>query len=310
MSGDLTQVEVHPRLELRGVSKQFRRRGQPPFTAITDVTAVVQDKPRTGEMITVIGPSGCGKSTLLSLIAGFDTHVPPTTGTVLFDGRPIEGPGPNRGMLFQDYGCYPHLSVLKNIAFGLNLHREALGLTDGEIVETSMDWLRKVRLSDDDRSKFPHELSGGMRQRVALARCLALKPECLLMDEPFSALDEPTRYEMQDLLVELWVEIEATIIIVSHSIREAVYLGDRVWIMCGHPGTIVSEFADLPIPTPDIPAAVHQTQPEFAEAARRVVKCFRTIIDMPRDDLVPIEATGEGHGLIRVRTKSEGRAKS
>jgi NitT/TauT family transport system ATP-binding protein len=286
-------------LEMTDVSKSFVRPGAPPFLAISDINAVVEDKAGTGELITVVGPSGCGKSTLLQLVAGFDTHVPPTTGKVLFRGEEVVGPGPDRGMLFQDYGCYPHLTVLQNIAFGLELHRHTIGLTEKDIFEVAMEWLHKVKLSEEDRHKFPHELSGGMRQRVALARSLALKPACLLMDEPFSALDEPTRYEMQDLVVGLWTEIEATIMLVSHSVREAVYLGDRVWVMCSHPGTIVAEFSNLPTPTLDIPAAIRQTQADFGEAVGEVIRALDQAINMPRDQLLPVVADGHGRGALR-----------
>ena len=286
-------------LELTDVSKSFARRGAEPFLAITDINAVVEDRAGTGELITIIGPSGCGKSTLLQLVAGFDTHVPPTTGKVTFHGEEVTGPSPDRGMLFQDYGCYPHLTVVQNIAFGLELHRHAIGMTDKEIYDVAMEWLGKVKLSPEDRYKFPHELSGGMRQRVALARSLALKPACLLMDEPFSALDEPTRYEMQDLVVGLWAEIEATIMLVSHSVREAVYLGDRVWVMCTHPGTVVAEFSDLPTPTLDVPAAIRQTQPDFGEVVGDVIRALDDAINTPREQLAPIVADGHGRGKMQ-----------
>lgn len=299
LRGESADLACRNCLELTEVSKSFTRPGRPPFQAITDISATVEDRTGAGELITIIGPSGCGKSTLLQLIAGFDTHVPPTTGSVVFRGKPVDGPGPDRGMLFQDYGCYPHLTVLQNIAFGLQLHRRTIGMTQREMVDVAMEWLGKVRLSEEDRHKYPHELSGGMRQRVALARSLALKPACLLMDEPFSALDEPTRYEMQDLIVELWREIEATILIVSHSIREAVYLGDRVWVMCNHPGTIVAEFGGLPTPSPGVPAAIRQTQVDFAEVVGEVIGVFRDAIGRPRDEVLPIVADGRGRGRLR-----------
>ena len=289
-----------PILELVNVSKQFDRPGAAPFTALTEINVRVEDRPNIGEMICIVGPSGCGKSTLLSLIAGFDTHVPQTTGTMNFKGAAITSPGPERGMLFQDYGCFPHLTVIGNIAFGLNLHASELGMTQSEIREASMSWLKRVHLTEKDAYKYPHELSGGMRQRVALARCLTLEPDCLLMDEPFSALDEPTRYEMQRLLVELWDELWSTVILVSHSLREAVYLGDRVWVMCGAPGTIVAEYADVPLPDLNYPPAVQQVQPEFAEHVHRVNDCFYKIINTPRDQLESIYADGNGRHLCPV----------
>ncbi len=279
-----SQPSAHvPVLEVEGVAKAFERPGREPFLAVDDLNLRVDDLHGQGELICIVGPSGCGKSTLLHLVAGFDTHLPPTRGSLRFLGKPIVGPSAERGMLFQHYSCYPHLTVLENIAFGLRLHAGALGITRKEIHEVAMRWLHMVRLQDSDAGKYPHELSGGMRQRVALARCLALKPRCLLMDEPFSALDEPTRLEMQELLVNLWSEIEATVILVSHSISEAVYLGDRVWIMSGAPGTIAHEFTNIPVPDPEVPAMTAQSESRFLEVLRT-----------PRAEILPILADGSG----------------
>lgn len=283
-----------PCLEIDHVSKEFRRPGQAAFLAVRDLCATVQDSAGSGEFITIVGPSGCGKSTLLQLVAGFDTHVPPTTGEVRFHGEPITGPSADRGMLFQHYGCYPHLTVIDNIAFGLRLHARELDLSRRVIQDIARDWLRKVRLAEDDATKYPHELSGGMRQRVALARCLALKPRCILMDEPFSALDEPTRFEMQDLIVELWSNLQATILLVSHSVAEAVYLGDRVWIMSPAPGTIVAEYRDVPLPSPDVPAMAEQSKPEFAAAVTEISGEFLRILRTPREELRAVVADGTG----------------
>jgi NitT/TauT family transport system ATP-binding protein len=287
-----------PVLQLQNVAKEFRRGNQPPFLALTDINVTVEDCAGTGEFVCLVGPSGCGKSTLLQLVAGFDTHLPPTSGEIRFRGELVEGPGADRGMLFQDYGCYPHLSVLRNISFGLDLHAHRLGLSRADIRDLAYSWLKKVRLREADAHKYPHELSGGMRQRVALARCLALKPRCLLMDEPFSALDEPTRFGMQDLIVDLWSEIEATILLVSHSVAEAVYLGDRVWLMASAPGTIVAEFADVPLPDPGVPAMVAQASPRFADCVAEVSEAFRQVLATPREALQPTNADGKGHGLI------------
>jgi NitT/TauT family transport system ATP-binding protein len=289
-----TTEEYPPVLELHSAAREFRRRGGPPFLAITDVTATVQDKDRHGEFICLVGPSGCGKSTLLHIIAGFDTHLPLTRGEALFHGQPIEGPGADRGMLFQEYGCYPHLTVVDNIAFGLRLQSGPDRPSEPDIRDLAREWLGRVRLSEADARKYPHELSGGMRQRVALARSLALKPRCLLMDEPFSALDEPTRFEMQDLIVELWAELDATIILISHSVAEAVYLGDRVWVMSPAPGTLVAEFADVPIPDPDTPAMVAQARPSFADCVAEVSARFLEVLRTPREELTPIHADGSG----------------
>jgi len=289
--------EPVPVLQVRDVAKEFRRGKQPPFLAITDVNVTVNDFEGRGEFICLVGPSGCGKSTLLQLIAGFDTHMPPTKGQILFRGEEVTGPAAERGMLFQDYGCYPHLSVLNNIGFGLSLHSKLLGLSPEDIRDISFTWLRRVRLRESDANKYPHELSGGMRQRVALARCLALKPRCLLMDEPFSALDEPTRFGMQDLIVDLWSQIQATIVLISHSVAEAVYLGDRVWLMSGVPGTIVAEYVDIPLPDPEVPALVAQSGPRFSECVAYVSDAFRKVLATPREALQPVHADGTGKGV-------------
>jgi len=264
-----------PVVEFRAVSKAFDEGTAEEQWALTDVSFRIEDLPKRGEFICIIGPSGCGKSTLLNLIAGFRTHLPPTAGEIYVRGKPIEGPGRDRGMIFQRYSSYPNRTVLRNITFGLEMHRKGLDLSRSEMEDLAQSWIRRVHLEGNER-KYPHELSGGMQQRVAIARTLALKPQIILMDEPFSALDEPTRYEMQDLIVELWREVEATVFMVTHSIAEAVYLGDRVWIFTPAPGTIGKEITD--VPTPTAPALVQQTQPEFEEALHRVTSEFQRLM--------------------------------
>jgi NitT/TauT family transport system ATP-binding protein len=178
-----------------------------------------------GELRVVLGPSGCGKSTILRMIAGLSPQHPPTRGQVLVDGKPVLGPGADRGMVFQDYTSFDHKSVLDNVAFGL----ECRGVGRKEREERAREWIGKVGLDViRDSSKYPHELSGGMRQRVAIARTLALHPRIILMDEPFGALDPSTRMHMQNLLIALWRELEATVFFITHSIEEAVFLGDRI----------------------------------------------------------------------------------
>ena len=189
-------------------------------------------------------------------------------------GEPITGPGRGRGMIFQKYSSYPNRTVLRNVTFGLELHSKELGLSRRDMDDVAGEWIRRVHLEGNEH-KYPHELSGGMQQRVAIARTLALRPGIILMDEPFSALDEPTRYEMQDLIVELWRDCEATVFMVTHSIAEAVYLGDRVWIFTPSPGTLGLEINDVPLPTE--PALVQQTRPEFEEALRRVTREFQRL---------------------------------
>ena len=227
------------------------------YTAIKDVTFCVDDKPNAMEFVTILGPSGSGKSTILRLIAGLRPQHPATSGSVLVSGQPVIGPGADRGMVFQDYTSLDNRTVEDNVAFGL----ECRGMPAKERREQAREWIGKVGLNvDRDSTKYPHQLSGGMRQRVAIARSLILGPKIMLMDEPFGALDPRTRLNMQDMLVSLSREAQATVFFVTHSIEEAVYLGDRTFIISSAPGTILKE---MPVPPPDFPARVMQQQPEF-----------------------------------------------
>ncbi len=261
-------------VEFINVSKVFHPGTAKECVALRDLTFAVEDKQDCGEFVTIIGPSGCGKSTMLNLIAGFRTHLPPTSGQALIRGEPISGPGRDRGMVFQQYSAFPHRTVLRNVTFGLELHRRELGLSKREMFDLAREWIHKVYL-DGSEDKYPHELSGGMRQRVAIARTLALKPKIILMDEPFSALDEPTRLEMQDLIVELWREIDATVFMVTHSVAEAVYLGDRVWVFSQAPGRIAAEFTEVPLPLE--PALVMQERKDYQDAVHEIGEAFRRI---------------------------------
>jgi NitT/TauT family transport system ATP-binding protein len=241
------------------------------FTAIRDVTFTIEDVPANPELITILGPSGCGKSTILRLIAGLKPQHPATTGAVLVSGKPVRGPGADRGMVFQDYTSFDNRTVEDNIAFGL----ECQGVPKRERRERARDWIGKVGLHvDRDAHKYPHQLSGGMRQRVAIARSLILHPKIILMDEPFGALDPRTRLNMQDLLVALVKQGEATLFFVTHSIEEAVYLGDRVFIMSSAPGTILHQMS---APVPDIPARVMHQQPEFMKLVFEIRNIMETL---------------------------------
>ncbi len=225
-----------PVVEFREVSKTYD--GEKPFTAIKEVGFKVNDHIGRGEFICILGPSGCGKSTILRLIAGLTPQFPATRGEVLVFGKPVLPASADRGMVFQDYTSFDHLSVLDNIAFGLELR----GIARAEREKLALDWIGKVGLNPQtDARKLPHQLSGGMRQRVAIARTLILKPRIILMDEPFGALDPSTRLAMQDLLVKLWHEQEASVFFITHSIEEAVFLGDKILIMSKAPGTIIKE---------------------------------------------------------------------
>ncbi len=246
-------------VEFRQVTKTYNEGQANQFTAIKDVSFAVEDLPNVGELICVLGPSGCGKSTILRLIAGLSPQHPATSGDVLVQGKPVVRPGSDRGMVFQDYTSFDHRTVLENVTFGL----ECLGMRRRERNELGREWIRKVGLSiDKDQDKYPHELSGGMSQRVAIARTLILRPKIILMDEPFGALDPQTRFNMQDLLLELWREVEATVFFITHSIEESVYLGDRVYLMTTSPGKIIKE---LMVVRPDRPAREIQRDPEFQE---------------------------------------------
>jgi len=241
------------------VAKTFNPGEKNAYTAIKDVTFTVEDIPEIGEFITLVGPSGCGKSTVLRLIAGLGPHHPATEGEVLVFGEPVQSPGADRGMVFQTYTSFDNRTVLDNVAFGL----ECRGVPKRVRYDTARHWIHRVGLSiADDQYKYPHELSGGMRQRVAIARTLILKPRIILMDEPFGALDPTTRLHMQALLIGLWREVEATVFFVTHDITEAVYLGDRCFVMSSAPGTILRI---LQVPRPDRPAAQMQREPEFQE---------------------------------------------
>jgi NitT/TauT family transport system ATP-binding protein len=265
-----------PVVEFHDVSKIFNPGIPKEFTALEHLSFSIEDFPNRGEFISIVGPSGCGKSTLLNLLAGFREVYPPSSGEILVRGKSIQGPGIDRGMVFQKYSSFPHLTVLQNVRFGMDINRKRLGFEEKEIAASARDWIRKVGLEGHE-GKYPHQLSGGQQQRVAIARCLALKPRILLMDEPFSALDEPTRMEMQKLLVDIWVEIEATVFLVTHSITEAVYLGDRVWIMTRPPGHIGKEFRDIPLSQPGVPPLEFQKRPEFQAAVQTVAEEFRAV---------------------------------
>jgi len=247
-----------------GVTKKFGD-----LTVIRDVTFSVRDLPGKGEFIAILGPSGCGKSTVLRLIAALRPHFPASEGTVLVGGKPVESPGSDRSMVFQDYTSFDNRTVEDNVAFGL----ECRGMPAGERRERAREWIARVGLDvKRDAQKYPTELSGGMRQRVAIARTLILSPRIILMDEPFGALDPTTRLHMQALLVDLWREAQATVFFVTHSIEEAVYLGDRVYVFSSSPGTILRE---MEVPSPDRPPKEAQREPAFIERVFEI----RDIID-------------------------------
>jgi NitT/TauT family transport system ATP-binding protein len=219
------------KIRFEQVRKEFAIRGENGgparrFTALDDITLDV----RSGEFLTLVGPSGCGKSTLLDLLGGLEA---PTSGRILLDGRPIEGPARDRGIVFQQYALFPWRTAVQNIEFGLDI----AGLKSKTRREKALHYLDLVGLSAF-ANRYPHELSGGMKQRVAIARSLAYDPEVLMMDEPFAALDAQTRETLQGELLRIWRRTGKTIVFITHGIDEAVVLGQRVAIMTSRPGRI------------------------------------------------------------------------
>jgi NitT/TauT family transport system ATP-binding protein len=221
---------LRSKLSLRGVSKSFVSARGDQVPAVDDISFDVDQ----GEFVCLIGPSGCGKSTILNLVGGLER---PDTGEVLIDDRWVAEPGPDRVLLFQEPALFPWMSVRDNVGFPLKLS----GASKPERAERVTEWLRKVHLARFAEAQ-PHELSGGMRQRVALARALAAQPEVLLGDEPFGSLDAQSREMLQQELQQVWTETRSTFLFVTHNVREAVFLADRVIVMSARPGTLLAEY--------------------------------------------------------------------
>ncbi len=242
---------MEPAVRIQGVRKTFAAGGRE-VVALDGIDLDIA----AGELVCLLGPSGCGKSTLLNAIAGFS---PPTAGTILANGRPVGAPGPDRAMVFQEYALFPWLTVERNVAFGLEMKGEPR-----PVIRRKVDaLLAKLSLSEF-RDRFPKDLSGGMRQRVAIARVLAIDPPMLLMDEPFGALDALTRRNLQDELLRIWSELGKTIVFVTHGIEESLYLADRVVVMTYRPGT-VKRIVPVTMPRPRDPAS-----PEFNDLKKEV----------------------------------------
>jgi len=221
-------------IQVSGVNKVFAS-DERQVVALQDINLSI---PR-GQFTCLLGPSGCGKSTLLNAVAGFS---PPTAGSILVDGKPVAAPGPDRGMVFQEYALFPWMTVEQNVGFGLDIKK-----TPKAEIRRTVDALLGMLSLTDFRARYPKDLSGGMRQRVAIARVLALDSPILLMDEPFGALDALTRRNLQDELLRIWAELKKTILFVTHSIEEAIYLADRIVVMTYRPGTVKRDIlVDLP----------------------------------------------------------------
>jgi NitT/TauT family transport system ATP-binding protein len=255
------------------VGKTFRARGKT-VTALQDINLEVRD----GEFLVIVGPSGCGKSTLLDLLGGLSEI---SSGRILVDGKPVTGPGLDRGIVFQQYALLPWRTAQGNVEFGL----EAKGAGRRERVAKAREYLDLVGLSGF-HDRYPHELSGGMKQRVAIARSLAYDPEVLLMDEPFAALDAQTRDGLQDELLRIWEKTGKTIVFITHGIEEAVYLGRRVAVLTSRPGRI-KQVVDVPI---DARSATEdlRSDPEFAHYRHEIWSLLRDEVDRARNEELKI----------------------
>ena len=234
-------------ISIQNLSVVFSSRGRD-LSAVSDVNVCIEP----GEFVCLLGPSGCGKSTLLNCIAGF---VKPTLGSVSVDGQLIDSPGPDRGMVFQNHSLFPWKTVLKNVSLGPEISARSGSSPEG----TARTFLNMVGLSDYE-DYYPNELSGGMQQRVGIARALANYPSVLLMDEPFGALDSQTRSLMQESLMRLWKDLKLTVVFVTHDIDEAILLADRVLVMGSNPGRVVN---DLPVHLPRERSIETTLLPEF-----------------------------------------------
>lgn len=241
-------------LSVRGLGKTF----ESPEGTVTALEGLEFDVYRR-EFMCVIGQSGCGKSTLIRILSGLEQ---PTSGELLLDGNPVHGPGPDRGMVFQSYTLFPWLSVKENVMFGPKM----AGRSGTAVEQEARQWIEMVGLSDFENS-YPFQLSGGMKQRVAIARALANQPRILLMDEPFGALDAQTRAQMQEYLLQIWKNIDVTILFITHDLDEAVFLADRILVLKAKPGR-VDEIIEVPVPRPrNLDQAIN---PEYLATKHRI----------------------------------------
>ncbi len=258
-----------PKLQLKNVSRIFQAPTGKTIPAVQDISMEIQQ----GEFVCLVGPSGCGKSTLLMLIAGLQK---PDRGEILLDGVSVQGPGRDRSIIFQEPALFPWLTVQQNVEFGLKLK----GMPKPEREERVIEQIKKVHLLKF-RAEYVSQLSGGMKQRVALARSLVMDPDILLMDEPFAALDAQTRDLLHGELQEIWKETHKTILFVTHNVREAVCLGNRVMVFTAHPGTIKKEFqVELPRPRQiEDPALINLVRPILAELKIEVEKYVQEEMD-------------------------------
>ncbi|AIO37528.1 ABC transporter ATP-binding protein [Burkholderia sp. AU19243] len=265
-------------LDVRHVGKRFTT-PQGECVALDDISFRTHRR----EFVCVIGPSGCGKSTLIRILAGLDAQ---TSGEVLLDGKPVDGPGADRGMVFQGYTLFPWLTVKKNVMFGLRMNGSSSSVAEREALQW-LDLVGLTRFAD----VYPHQLSGGMKQRVAIARALANRPRILLMDEPFGALDAQTRAKMQTHLLDIWRNIDVTILFITHDLDEAIFLADRILVLKANPGG-VQELIEVPVPRPRDYSQVNT--PEFIATKARLEALIH-----PKE-AAPVEDDGIKPHMIRM----------
>ncbi len=261
-------------LRVEHLSKAFTS-GKQTTLALDDINFVTHRR----EFLCVVGPSGCGKSTLARIIAGLEEH---SSGSILLDGKPVHGPGRDRGMVFQGYTLFPWLTVKKNVMFGLEIN--GVGAVPAE--RDAMQWLELVGL-EKFADAYPHQLSGGMKQRVAIVRALANQPRVLLMDEPFGALDAQTRCRMQAHLLEIWKQIDITIIFITHDLDEAIFLADRILVLSPHPGR-VQELIEVPVPRPR--SSAQFLTPEFLATKARLEELIHQSSTEDESEIYPTMA--------------------
>ncbi|MGJ8677992.1 MAG: ABC transporter ATP-binding protein [Akkermansiaceae bacterium] len=266
-------------LKVNHLSKKFTSPQGKVITALEDINFEVKRR----EFLSIIGPSGCGKSTLIRILAGLETV---TSGTVELDGAAIDGPDAERGMVFQGYTLFPWLTVKKNVMFGLKMQ----GMGNATAQKEALQWIDLVGLSKFADS-YPHQLSGGMKQRVAIARALANKPRVLLMDEPFGALDAQTRAQMQHYLLQIWKNVDITIVFITHDLEEAVYLSDRILVLEANPGS-VQEHIEVPTPRPRSPDQC--LSPEFLATRNHIENLIHPLTEDLYDNLPIFRMTQVG----------------
>jgi NitT/TauT family transport system ATP-binding protein len=269
-------------LDVEGLGKTFESHGRK-VEALRDINFQVHRR----EFICVIGPSGCGKSTLIRILAGLDY---PTTGKVMLDGHEVSGPGADRGMVFQNYTLFPWMTVKRNIMFGPRLKGHSCKVSEKE----ARQWIRTVGL-DKFEDAYPNQLSGGMKQRVAIARTLANQPRIVLMDEPFGALDAQTRCQMQAYLQQIWMNVDVTILFITHDLDEAIYLADRIVVLDAHPGRI-AEIIEVPLPQPRTPEEF--LDPRFLATRKRLDHLIHPPREVEEDRLQLRKMTVEGDDVL------------